>query len=300
MIDYSKEDPKKYYDEHGYFVVRGLVPQAEIDAILSIYERDIKTSSAPFFRQSANRWEKNRFNEFGYSQSSFLDIHDYENFPEFTTAARRLYCSKKMRETLAAITGSPAHNLMQTMLFDQNTATPPHQDHYYLDSVPNGHLIAAWIAMEDIDERAGRFFVVAGTNNERFQLSEEEKISNKLYTDRIRKFVDANRSRVVAPELKKGDVLFWHAYTVHGSQPTLDKSFSRKSLTAHYLPSQYEFGNMHNKAFPVRYGEFEGMKFRRNEKFFSIPASMKYEVWNFLDKHPSMRKVVNQIKGAFT
>ena len=43
------------------------------------------------------------------------------------------------------------HKLMQSMLFDSNTATPPHQDYWYLDSSPSGHLLAGWFALEDID-----------------------------------------------------------------------------------------------------------------------------------------------------
>src|SRR6185312_17127504 len=61
---------------------------------------------------------------------------------------------------LEEITGFDSFNLMQTMLFDANTATPAHQDWWYLDSVPRGHLLAGWFAMEDIDERAGRFYVL--------------------------------------------------------------------------------------------------------------------------------------------
>ena len=36
--------------------------------------------------------------------------------------------------------------------------------------------------------------------------------------------------------LNKGDVLFWHPYTIHGAYNNRDPRFSRKSLTAHYYP----------------------------------------------------------------
>lgn len=69
-------------------------------------------------------------------------------------------------ETISAVTGASRHNLMQTMLFDLNTATRPHQDWYDLDSVPNGSLIAACIALEDIREEAGRFYVMRFYRNQ--------------------------------------------------------------------------------------------------------------------------------------
>jgi phytanoyl-CoA hydroxylase len=296
-VDYSSQNPRQYFDKNGYFIFKGLIKESDMNALQLEYENTIKPSKRPFFRQSTNRWEKNRFNEYGYAQSSFLDIHDYVNSPVFSEQARRLFCSPELRRALVAITGEQKHNLMQSMLFDQNTATPPHQDHYYLDSVPNGRLVAAWIALEDIEEKAGRFFVIPGSNKERFILTENEKISNHLYTSMIKNYVSQNKEKIFAPALKRGDAFFWHAYTVHGSLPTIDRLFSRKSLTAHYMPEQFEFGNMYNKSFSVQYGLFEGMKYRKNERIYSISNSLKYEVWNFLDKHPTMRKIVNQIKG---
>ena len=37
--------------------------------------------------------------------------------------------------------------------------------------------------------------------------------------------------------LNKGDVLFWHPYTIHGSHQNKNPQFSRKSFTAHFYPS---------------------------------------------------------------
>jgi ectoine hydroxylase-related dioxygenase (phytanoyl-CoA dioxygenase family) len=104
----------------------------------------------------------------GYVRQSFLDIHDYARFPQFSRAARNIFCAPALMEALRRIAGFETFSLMQTMLFDLNTATPAHQDWYYLDSVPSGNLIAAWIALEDIDERAGRFFVLPSSQAQDF------------------------------------------------------------------------------------------------------------------------------------
>jgi phytanoyl-CoA hydroxylase len=295
----SIESQKAYYDREGYVIYRGLVDAGAIDALLEEYRSSILHSQEYFFRQSSNRWEKNILSTDGYSQSSFLDIHDYKHKPRFTLMAKQVFCSKAMRSALREVTGSEQHNLMQSMLFDQNTATPAHQDHYYLDSVPSGHLLGAWIALEDIAEEAGRFFVVPKSHNHRFDLTPEEKISNHLYKQKINAYMSEKSSDAIAPELRKGDVLFWHSFTVHGSTPTKNRKFSRKSLTAHYIPAQYQFGNMHNVAFATAYETFEGMKYRLNEKKYSVGASLKYEIKNFLDLHPNMRQLVNVIKQPF-
>ena len=46
----------------------------------------------------------------------------------------------------------------------------------------------------------------------------------------------ASKKNEFAPSLKKGDVLFWHPYLIHGSYNQTNSKFSRKSITAHYHP----------------------------------------------------------------
>src|SRR3974390_2964270 len=154
---------QSYYAKHGYALLRTVVPHHLIDRLLALYVRDLVPSKQRFFRQSTDRYEVNRLTSRGYVRQSFLDIHDYRSYPEFSAAARDIYCSHELMQALTAVTEFPRHNLMQTMLFDLNTATWPHQDWYYLDSVPHGQLTAVWIALEDIEEQAGRFYVGPGS-----------------------------------------------------------------------------------------------------------------------------------------
>lgn len=92
---------------------------------------------------------------------------------------------------------------MQTMLFDANAATQPHQDWWYLDSVPRGHLIASWIALEDIDVRAGRFYVLAGSQQ---QILHEPGMPHTEWLRLVKRHCDENCERIYAPALRKGDV----------------------------------------------------------------------------------------------
>jgi phytanoyl-CoA hydroxylase len=146
---------------------------------------------------------------------------------------------------LTEITGDPAHKLIQSMFFDKNMATEPHQDNYYLDSFPPGRLLGCWFALEDIHVDAGRFFVIPGSHRHRFELTRDEVRVNELYLRKVARYVRENRSRIFAPGLRKGDVLFWNAMTIHGSLKTADRRFSRRSLTAHYMPPAALFGRLH-------------------------------------------------------
>src|SRR5689334_2630454 len=190
-----------YYDEHGYVVVPQLISTSLIDALLRLYSRDIFASKKRFFRQSTDAYESNRLNGGGFVAQSFLDIHAYHSFPEFRAAALALFFCERLQRTLSAITAGTSHNLMQSMFFDANTETPPHQDWWYLDSVPNGGLIACWIALEDIHEDAGRFFVLPGSH--RLVLHDADKrLSHSDWLARMRNYVDTHPEQMHAPALK--------------------------------------------------------------------------------------------------
>ena len=299
VADREKADSlQSYYDEHGYVVVRKLVPEERIAKLLGVYQQYIVPSRQRFFRQNSSRYERNQLNEYGYVRQSFLDIHDYQRFPEFSAAARDIFCGKEMMEAVSAVTGAPHHNLMQTMLFDLNTATWPHQDWYYLDSVPNGSLIAAWIALEDIKEEAGRFYVMPGSHQIGDFGAREPGVTLERWIKRVGDFVQQHRPSQFAPALRRGDVLLWNSRTVHGSLPTRDEKYSRKSLTAHYIPSHLGFGNLFASRPWVdkHYKEYAGVRFYRNQPEYSLLNHVIYAVKTGVYNYPMVREILRKLR----
>ncbi len=292
--------PKEYYEANGYYIFQNLVPESMIDKLLEIYNSEILPSKALFFRQSSNRWEANRISSYGYAEESFLNVHDYPDYPAFDEAAKQIFCSQQVREALTQLTGSQQHNLMQSMLFDMNTATPAHQDWYYLDSIPNGHLLAGWFALEDIHEEAGRFYVLPTSNQVELELTEDEKVSNVPYMKKLKDYVEAHKQEIHTPTLKKGDVLFWNSRTVHGSLETINPKYSRKSLTAHYLPSQYQSGSRYAELPSViNYDVYEGMKYRlvpSHQKNYSLKAKIKTDLWQYVWNEPKLARMAKFVK----
>lgn len=294
--------PKEYYDENGYYIFQGLIPESLVDNLLEIYESQILPSKNHFFRQSSNRWEKNQINQFGYCEESFLNVHDYPNYPAFDEAIKKIMCSPQVREALTQLTDSPEHNLMQSMLFDLNAATPAHQDWYYLDSIPSGHLLAGWFALEDIHEEAGRFYVLPKSHRVELDLTNDEKASNAPYMKKLKEYVELHQNEINTPALKKGDVLFWNSGTVHGSMKTINPQYSRKSLTAHYLPSQYQSGSRYaEKPSVIDYGVYEGMKYRlvpSHQKYYSPAAKLRTDMWQYVWNRPKLARMAQVVKKA--
>jgi phytanoyl-CoA hydroxylase len=279
----------EHYARYGYAVVRGVVPKPRIEELVTLYANQLLPSKYPFFRQNSNAYERSKLTSHGYVRQSFLDIHDYARFPEFSRAARDIFCAPALIGALRRISGFEAFALMQTMLFDLNTATQAHQDWYYLDSVPAGRLVAAWIALEDIDERAGRFYVLPGSQNKDFGA----KVPGRKHSDwlaAIRDYVAEHRDEISAPALHAGDVLFWNSRTVHGSLPTRDEAFSRKSLTAHYLPDGFAFGNLFAEKSDLRFKEHDGVRFYRNQPDYSRWNRLKFAVKTRAYEYPLLRE----------
>jgi phytanoyl-CoA hydroxylase len=293
--DKASGEPKDYYEKNGYYICRNLIPKDMIDELVQRYLIDIVPSDYPFFRQNTDAYERSNLTAHGYVKQSFLDIHDYEKFPRFSKCAREIFTSTALKNALTEVTGFTSFNLMQTMLFDANTETVPHQDWWYLDTVPNGSLLGAWIALEDIDERAGRFFVMPRSFNVDLH-SDAPNLPHVQWLERIKRYVEEHHSDILAPPMKKGDVLFWNSRTIHGSLPTLDPAFSRKSLTAHYMPSHMSFGNLFVKKEYIEYKIYNGMRFHRNQPDYSLTNKLKFAVKVHLYNSPRMMRILRGLQ----
>lgn len=294
-MDNASTTAQEYYGAKGYYICRGLIPGDMIDRLVERYNADIVPTNNRFYRQNTDMYEPNKLTQHGYVKQSFLDIHDYQKFPDFSRYARDIYTNQAVRDALKEVTGFDSFNLMQTMLFDANTETRPHQDWWYLDTVPNGHLLGGWFALEDIDERAGRFFVMPKSQTVDLH-SNTPNLRHSEWLARMADYVATHPDQVYAPALEKGDVLFWNSRTVHGALATKDPSFSRKSLTAHYMPSEFTFGNLFVAKEWIAYKTYNGMKFYRNQPDYSLVNKLKFGMKTSVYNWPAMLKNLRKVQ----
>lgn len=83
------------------------------------------------------------------------------------------------------------------------------------------------------------------------------------YKTLIKDVMLSHQMRVVAPALRKGDVLFWHAATIHGSLPTSEPESSRRSFTTHWIPESTELMQFQARIRPMKYEDVDGAKVAR-------------------------------------
>jgi phytanoyl-CoA hydroxylase len=292
-------DARKRYEAEGFALRPAIVPEELIDRLLDALRTDIFPSREKFYRQNTARYEENHFTKHGYLANALLDLHDYRRHRAFSQRALELFFCEPLLVEVELLTGEPRMQLMQTMLMDANPKTPPHQDWWYPDTVPNGNMIAAWIALEDIDERAGRFYVMRDSQTVNLH-RDLDTLTHRAWLNRMASWESEHEDQLVAPALRKGDVLFWNSSTIHGSLPTQDARFSRKSATAHYIPEGAVFGNLFKTKDYIKLKQYRGMQFYKNQPDYSRLHAVKSAVRKRAYDHPTLLRGLRKVQGALS
>ncbi len=286
---------RERYEAEGFSIRPGVIPMELIDRLIDALHTDIFPSTDKFYRQNSARYEVNRFTEHGYLANALLDIHDYRRHRRFSECALELFFCEPLLREIDDLTGHPRMQLMQTMLMDANPTTPAHQDWWYPDTVPNGNMIAAWVALEDLDDRAGLFYVMRDSQSVNLH-HDLETLTHREWLARMAAWEAEHEDRIVAPALEKGDVLFWNAATIHGSLPTRDGRFSRKSATAHYIPEGAVFGNLFKTKDYITLKEYRDWKFFKNQPDYSRLSAVRSGIRKRAYDHPTLLRALRKIQ----
>jgi phytanoyl-CoA hydroxylase len=232
---------KAYYDLNGYVIVKNLFGSQDCDAIRDLWNREVKPSTEFIYRQATAKAERHVVNPKGWVMNPILNLQSINPrlFPQFRQyATKSFFASKNLSQIFSSLIGA-SPKIVQSMYFEGNSATWEHQDSYYLDSETIGEMTAAWIALEDIQAQAGRFFICPGSH--KIQLDDHGLYNNiaenhESYIASVVTKIKELNLEIRAPILKKGDVLFWNAWTIHGSLDSQDEKYSRSSITCHVIP----------------------------------------------------------------
>jgi phytanoyl-CoA hydroxylase len=233
---------KDYYDSHGYVVIEDLLSSSKIQDFLDCYEKIKHSKFFVFFSQDTHLPTLPRLTPEGFIENSMLYPASLKLWRKFALSVEECLVDESVTNALSVLSGASSHVMMQNMFFDKSTGTIEHQDHYYLDSDPPGQMVAAWYSLEDIHEDAGCFFVLPGSH--KGKVIERDSGSNfsdhDTFVKQISTLIHEGNYEYRSFPLKRGDVLFWHPYTIHGAHTNQDPRFSRKSLTAHYYPAHLQ------------------------------------------------------------
>jgi phytanoyl-CoA hydroxylase len=246
------DEIKKYYNEEGYVVLKGVIAEEICDKARSLWEEEVKPFKGFIYRQAGTKAEKNLLNDHGWIMNPILNLQSLD--PKFfnklrSHAVNKVFTNPNLKKVFTTILEDKP-KIVQSMYFEGNSATWEHQDSYYLDSERIGTMSAAWIALEDIKPEAGRFFVCPKSHlidSERQNLENNIADRHDYYISQIIEKITEKGLEIRAPKLNKGDVLLWNAWTIHGSLKSDDTSSSRSSITCHAIANNDSLIQRHSR-----------------------------------------------------
>lgn len=261
------EEAREYYAENGYVIFTEVLERKKCEEIRDAWDSEVKSSNRFIYRQATAKSERNVLNSKNWVMNPILNLQSLN--PTYFGKLRRLavedgIASPKVRSCFKALLGEDP-KIVQTMYFEGNSATWEHQDTYYLDSEHLGSMAASWLALEDISAKAGRFFVCPGSHKIKIEKQNKDTnvaVNHNVYIQKIVNIMKEKKLEIRAPFLRAGDVLFWHAWTMHGSLKSEDVS-SRSSITMHGIPSSHRYQQLQSRIFEVPTDEVNGTKIWR-------------------------------------
>lgn len=226
-------DPTAYFQEHGYYVARGMFSPAEVEAFIAHYmqlnaeQQRIRAMAEhtddPTEPAAASDARPDPLKVY----PRMLQMHRWD------PTSLQFMLDSRIRDMLTRLLGAEPF-AVQTMIYFKAPGARGqalHQDQYYLKVQP-GTCMAAWLALDDCDEENGCLQVVDGSQN--------WDVLCTIPADTAQSFTDVTVPLPpgVKPTpviMKGGDVLFFNGSLVHGSLPNRTTNRFRRSLIGHYI-----------------------------------------------------------------
>ena len=221
-------EQKRFFDERGYVIVKGLFSPEE----------------AAFYRDHYMDMRAKGVYPGDFSGVDLTSNDPLKRYPRMIHMHRwddvslKWAIDRRLNEAMTALLGREPY-MVQTMIYFK----PPHargqdlhQDQYYLRAQP-GTCLAAWMALDRCDEENGCLRVVSGSQNWPV-LCTVKADTTKSFTDVTVPIPEG--AEVVPVIMDPGDVLFFNGQVVHGSLPNTTDDRFRRALIGHYIDGDAE------------------------------------------------------------
>ncbi|MGW6282280.1 phytanoyl-CoA dioxygenase family protein [Kribbella sp. NPDC055071] len=219
---------KEEFDETGYTLVRGLFGADEAERLRDHY-MELRHRGA---------YQNDFAGHNGTDRDPLRRYPRMAQMHRWDETSLQWMIDARIDEVIRALLGRSPY-AVQTMIYFK----PPgsrgqalHQDNFYLKAEP-GTCIAAWMALDHVDEANGCLEVVPGSH--RWPLLCTEKADTTVsFTDVT---VPVPEPQAAVPvEMEPGDMLFFHGALVHGSNPNVTEDRFRRALIGHYIEGEAE------------------------------------------------------------
>ena len=217
---------KASFNKNGYYFARGLFSPAEIGELEHEFDRIVEQNVKR--HDSPNKgWKGKAVDRLNVGETTLLHTHQVQFY-----SARWLHALQHpaFLDTAEAILG-PDIVLHHTKLFqkpaEKGAPFPMHQDWSYFPSVKDS-MIAAIIHVSRATDEMGCLRVYPGTH----KLGRKQGTNGQDYSRFMEKNYPLDGAKVI--EAEPGDVLFFHYFTIHGSQPNRSSELRKTVLAQLY------------------------------------------------------------------
>jgi phytanoyl-CoA hydroxylase len=136
----------------------------------------------------------------------------------------------------------------QSLYFEYGSQQALHRDPMFVVTDPAAHLLASWVALEDITPDSGPLAYAPGSHRlPWYEFNPGSIVSGHSVTKEQRADFDAVTAAALSEHgievehftCKRGDAFIWHAGLVHGGTRIADQARTRKSFVTHYCTAAH-------------------------------------------------------------
>ncbi len=236
----AEAEKLRNFADNGYMTVSlGLDSEfsqnfdAELDRLWR--ERPVDLAAAP---KSGGRVSfrdiDERHRSIGYRVA---DLHSHSQ------PALDLYLHPELFRMVELIFGQSAR-AFQSLYFQFGSEQGLHRDPMFVVTRPPSHLVAAWIALEDITPQSGPLIYAPGSHrmpwfefdDDTVEFAQKASAPEKrqAWTKYRTRMIEEMNLEVRSFTAKRGDAFIWHGGLLHGGAPVEDERATRKSFVVHY------------------------------------------------------------------
>lgn len=228
-VFFSKLDEKQQqsllsFNENGFALIEGFLDERTVNEVNGTIDELMRTGTINFVNRNKLM--------FAIHHSDLLKQIG-EN-PDFI-------------HLLSILMGGSA-KLFQSINFITGSEQKTHSDSIHMTTYPLGGLIAAWIALEDVDETNGALHYYPGSHKLPYYFNADYdnegsffflgKKGYGAYEKMLGQKIAEKGLEKTIFRAKKGDAFIWHANLMHGGEPHRDKNTTRKSMVFHYFDEE--------------------------------------------------------------
>lgn len=216
----SVETYRAEYEQKGFVVIRGFLPEDELDRLKRELDRFIREvlptrpSSDAFFEDRSR-------------PETLKQMHRLERDPFFAEFLNH----PRWRTTAEALLGEPVLQPEGAEWFNKppgsNHPTPPHQDNYYFCLSPP-QVLTMWLALDEVDEENGCLRYVPGSHLR--GIRPHGRTQTLGFSQGILDYGAADYALEVAVPAAPGDVLIHHGNTIHRAEINRSPTRHRRSF----------------------------------------------------------------------